>query len=100
VSRINNGLAKEPTRLNATPYDQNWVCVVEPDHLDTDLAGLKIGQTAVEFFQEEIERFKATVKDIVHPGNGNGKSTDLYVGELERLEDKDWSDVAGKFFER
>jgi CheY-like chemotaxis protein/glycine cleavage system H lipoate-binding protein len=100
VSRINNGLAKEPTRLNATPYDQNWVCVVEPDHLDTDLAGLKIGQTAVEFFQEEIERFKATVKDIVHPGNGNGKSTDLYIGELERLEDKDWSDVAGKFFER
>ncbi|MCB0832096.1 MAG: response regulator [Bacteroidetes bacterium] len=99
VSRVNAALTRDPARLNATPYDQNWVCMIEPDHLETDLSTLKIGQAAVDFFQYEIERFKDTVKDLGRDHeNGNGSA--LHVGELESLEDKDWLTVAGKFFER
>jgi CheY-like chemotaxis protein/glycine cleavage system H lipoate-binding protein len=101
VSKVNAALAKDVARLNVTPYDHNWVCVIDPDNVDNDLQSLKIGKSAVEFYQQEIEQFRETVKSMASTEvKGNGSSEDLHVGEMEHLNEKDWTILTGKFFER
>lgn len=98
VLRINQVLAREPARLDVTPYDNNWVCELDPDHIDTELTQLKIGRAAVDFYQDEIARVQSLLKDI-HPSEDNG-SDKLHVGELEQLNEKEWTIVTDKFFVR
>ncbi len=98
VLRINHALAREPARLDVTPYDSNWVCELDPDRIDTELTQLKIGRAAVDFYQEEIARVQSLLKDI-HPSEDNG-SDKLHVGELEQLNEKEWTIVTDKFFVR
>ena len=64
VIDINSALGKHPEALETTPYAENWICVIDADNLDAEIPALKIGNTAVAFFQEELERFKETVKKM------------------------------------
>jgi CheY-like chemotaxis protein/glycine cleavage system H lipoate-binding protein len=40
------------------PYDGGWVCVLEPSDLTGELAALRIGKTAVEWYQSQIVRLR------------------------------------------
>jgi CheY-like chemotaxis protein len=62
VVKINEELRKNGTRLEETPYGESWICVIEGENLDAELPRLKIGKSAVSFFQEEIERFALGVR--------------------------------------
>lgn len=99
ISKVNAGLAKEPARLDATPYDNNWICVIDPERIDADLKALKIGKSAVDFYQEDIESFQKAVKDMLNPEQGVD-GNQLFLGELENLTDKNWNMLTAKFFER
>jgi hypothetical protein len=59
---------------------------------------LKIGKSAVAFFQEEIDRFKAFLQkasggDAADPGS-------LCIGALEKLDDAHWEAAVSEFFAR
>ncbi len=98
VSKINQGLIKEPGRLSVTPYYNNWVCIVEPDHIDSDIKSMKIGKAAVDFFQDEITSFRKNIKDLAI-GESLKENTPMFVGELESLDDKGWNTIIARYFE-
>jgi len=103
VSKANTLLASEPGELKITPYDKNWICVIDAESLDNDLKFLKIGSSAVSFYQEDIEKFKNSIKELIKQESAEAaKSFDdeLYIGELENLNDKNWDKMATEFFKR
>ena len=62
VKEINKFINQELDSLNFTPYDMNWVCEIDADELDSELPTLKIGKSAVSFYQEDIERLQVLKK--------------------------------------
>lgn len=101
VKEINKFINQEIDSLNITSYDQNWICEIDADELDSELPKLKIGKSAVSFFQEDIERLKEMKRKLK-----TGKETDLapdgiiYSGEMEKLDDISWRRFSETFFEK
>lgn len=97
VKSINHELAENLEVLNFTPYDKNWICIIDADKLDTELQQLKIGKSAVSFYQEEIEKYINKMKELIKK---DSKKEEIYWGELENLEEKDWYVITGEFFRK
>jgi len=43
--------------MRLRPYDQGWICTIDPETLTADLAHLTIGADAVDRFQADVRRF-------------------------------------------
>jgi CheY-like chemotaxis protein len=97
VQSINHDLAEDLDVLDFTPYEKNWVCSIDADKLEVELGELKIGKNAVAFYQEEIDRYLAKMKDL---SKQEVKDNELYWGQLEKLSEKDWYIVTGEFFKK
>ena len=102
VIRINKYLGENLESLEATPYGHNWICTIDADDFDAELKKLKIGKSAVNFYQTEIDSFLATVKESQRAGPNAEELTrePLHVGQMESLEEDTWNKVAKKFFRR
>ena len=103
VMKVNKLLGDHLDALDVTPYGRNWICVIDADDLDAELKNLKIGKTAVSFYQTEIEQFIESFKEARGGGNGTGGAVpgdSLYMGQLENLADREWNIIVGKFFGR
>jgi glycine cleavage system H protein len=96
VVAVNSGLSRDGTALDASPYGNNWVCVIEGDDLDNDLARAKIGKSAVALFQEDLDRFGEFMRKA---GEGDGSRT-LSIGAFEELDDDQWNAAVSEFFAR
>lgn len=59
IMRINTLLQREPEAVSDSPYDRGWICVVQPSDLQADLAEMKIGKAAIDWYQQEIEELCA-----------------------------------------
>lgn len=97
VKSLNHDLTEDLDALDFTPYEKNWVCSIDADKLETELSELKIGKNAVNFYQEEIDRYVAKMKEI---SKEESKDNDIYWGQLEKLSEKDWYIVTGEFFKK
>ena len=101
VKEINKFINQEIDSLNITSYDQNWICEIDADELDSELQKLKIGKSAVAFYEEDIERLKEMKRKLK-----TGKETDLeingviYSGEMEKLDDISWKRFSEAFFDK
>ena len=101
VKEINKFINQEIDSLNITSYDQNWICEIDADELDSELPKLKIGKSAVSFFQEDIQRLKEMKRKLK-----TGKETEygpdgiIYSGEMEKLDDISWKRFSEAFFEK
>ena len=98
VVRINERLQRDCAALEETCYGNNWICVIEGVDLDAELPRLKIGKSAVALFQEDMDRFRALVRqagrsDVAEPAS-------LCVGAIEKLDDDGWLTATGAFFGR
>lgn len=103
VTKVNKLLSDHLDALDVTPYGRNWICIVDADDLDAELKNLKIGKTAVSFYQTEIDQFMESIKESRGGGNGSigvGTGDSLYLGQLENLDDREWNSIIGKFFGR
>jgi len=100
VAKINNELGDNIDSLNYSTYEKNWICVIDADKLDTELTQLKIGKNAVNFYQDEIERYTKRMKDFIKNDGEKKESFELYWGQLENLEDKNWYVLTGEFFKK
>jgi glycine cleavage system H protein len=98
VASVNRELRRDPGMFKDYPYGKNWICVIAAEDLDTELPALKIGKSAVAFFQEEIDRFKAFLKKA-NAGDA-ADSGSLYTGALEKLDDARWEAAVNDFFAR
>ena len=98
VVRVNSDLRGNSESFATTSYGNNWVCVLEGRDLDAELPKLKIGKSAVAFFQQEIDRFK----DFLRKAEG-GEAADpaaLCIGAFEQLDDSQWDKAVKEFFAR
>jgi CheY-like chemotaxis protein/glycine cleavage system H lipoate-binding protein len=103
VAKVNTALKNDLKALDVTPYGDNWVCVIDADHLDVEIPKLKIGKAAVEFYHEELEHANKYVHRISgngRGGSGDGSAQTLKLGELGQLNDREWDAVVAEFFKR
>ena len=101
VKELNKFINNEIDSLNATVYDQNWICEIDADELDSELKSLKIGKSAVSLYEDDIERLIQMKKKMK-----TGKEKDfesngvIYSGEMEKLDDISWNRYGESFFEK
>lgn len=103
VTKINEKLDESIDELEDTPYGNNWICEVDSYNLDNELSGLKIGQTAVAFYEEEIERYRqnvAKIADFLHKEGERPPKGSLFIGELENMDDFHWDNIVSEFFRK
>jgi len=98
VRKVNERLREDCALLDEKSYGDNWVCVIEGDGLDAELPQLKIGNSAISLFQEDIERFLKFV------GKGQEEKdidpASLYVGAIGKMDDSHWDGAVREFFGR
>jgi CheY-like chemotaxis protein/glycine cleavage system H lipoate-binding protein len=103
VLENNTGLGKHLDALENTAYGENWVCVIDADKLDAEIKELKIGNAAVAFYQEELDRFKTMTQPMSRrtPDGGSAPvSEEMYSGEMQDLDDRDHEALIAAFFRR
>jgi len=103
INKVNNELLKNLEGLTMTTYNKNWVCMMDIDDFDSEVKDLKIGKSAVSFFQDEIENCISHFKDIVEArkrekklAGGNG----IFFGNIDTLTNKEWDKTMRRFFAR
>ncbi|MFA3782392.1 response regulator [Melioribacteraceae bacterium 4301-Me] len=100
VSKINHELSENLSLLNFTPYEKNWICSIDADNLDTELKDLKIGKSAVNFYQNEIDEYMKFIQDYLKTEKDKKDFDELFIGQLGKLEEKHWHIIVSKFFKR
>ena len=103
VSRINTILSRDLEALDITPYDNNWVCVIDADNLDNEIKQLKIGKSAVSFYQDDIDHLKDFINNVFESKKEKTSAEtngELHLGEMERLDDRNWDKAVAEFFKR
>jgi hypothetical protein len=101
VVKVNVSLSEDCEALDLTPYQKNWVCVIDGENLDVEVPTLKIGKSAVALFQDDIDQFRTFMKGIVKSDTPDVQLDEaLYLGELEQLDDVQWEKITKEFFRR
>jgi CheY-like chemotaxis protein len=65
VISVNEEQAEHPEWLAIKPFELSWMCRLEPSKLASELPGMKIGHDAVDWYQQELDRYSELA------GNGN-----------------------------
>jgi CheY-like chemotaxis protein len=78
VVDVNALLARRAGQVTESPYDEGWICLLQPSELSAELKHLRIGQAAVDWYQEELTRLR-------------GLGAEAMAGEL------DWSRLEQDF---
>ena len=55
VVSINQTLKEDISLLQETSYNENYICMIEPDNLEEELKELKIGKSAVAMFESDLD---------------------------------------------
>jgi glycine cleavage system H lipoate-binding protein len=101
VINCNEALVKDARRLQDTSYGDNWICMIGGGDLESDLKDLRIGVSAVDFFNEEIDKLRAFVdedSDAATSKSGAPVEGELYLGVLGKLENEPFAKATGQFF--
>ncbi|MEE9450435.1 MAG: response regulator [Ignavibacteriaceae bacterium] len=100
VEEINKLLNTDIESIGITPYENNWICQIDAEELDSEIPQLKIGKAAVTFYQEDIENLQALKKKIKTGKDEDKNNGHLYIGEMEKLDDASWKRYSEEFFEK
>lgn len=101
VTHINAELLQQVDLLKVKPYDEGWICRMEVRNLSQDLGYLKIGAEAINWYQEEIDRFRAMMNKLTEesgskPAEGNGKAG---KEEAEKVGGETWEAFSKTFLQ-
>ena len=102
VAQINTLLKENLEALDVTPYERNWVCALDTEDIDTEIKEMAIGKSAVSFFQEDIEKFKTMITEVMKSEKKADEYLEegLFVGQMEKLSDVNWNKIIAEFFVR
>ncbi len=98
ILKINKTLLSDLDRLEMSCYGDNWICIVDCDNIDEELKNLKIGKSAVSFFQDQIESCSDQLQSIKDKKKLTGGENGYWWGKIENLDDGDWKQLIKKFF--
>ena len=57
VVHVNHDLDYQLDLMRLRPYEQGWICTIDPQELTADLGKLVIGADAVSWYQSEARHF-------------------------------------------
>jgi CheY-like chemotaxis protein len=57
VSGVNAQLLDNPGLIKLKPYELGWICRIEPTKLAEDLKDMKVGEDAVSWYRDEVDRY-------------------------------------------
>ena len=100
VKEINKPLSADLESIEVSPYENNWICQIDAEELDSEIPGLKIGKAAVTFYEDDIERLQALKKKIITGSSEDDSAISLFIGEMEKLDDVSWKRYSKDFFEK
>ena len=100
VAKVNQELGDNLLALDYSTYEKNWICIIDAEKLDTELSQLKIGKNAVNFFQDEIDQYNKRIKDFIKSDGSKSDNFDMYWGQLENLDEKEWYIITSEFFKK
>jgi len=64
INLVNAEHTEHPEWICAKPFELSWVCCLEPLNLSEELSSLKIGNMAVNWYKDEIEKYNEIVTRI------------------------------------
>jgi len=76
VSGMNAELLDNPELIKLKPYELGWLCRIEPNKLSDDLKEMKIGEDAVSWYREEVERYTEMKEKIAREKGDAGALPD------------------------
>ncbi|MDQ1334960.1 MAG: hypothetical protein QG552_1910 [Thermodesulfobacteriota bacterium] len=83
VSHVNHRLLDHPELINASPYEEAWVFIVEPTKLRKNLKGLYYGEEARQFLHEETDKLFAMANEDLRMVADGGESVTDILSELK-----------------
>jgi CheY-like chemotaxis protein len=101
ISKINHSILDDLESLDLSPYEDNWICRVDANDLDVDVKEYKIGKSAIQFFQEDIEKCRNMMKKVYTEDKEKADKAEydhMHIGELETLDDYHWEKFSKEFF--
>lgn len=103
VVSLNNSLLDEIENLEFSSYDPQWICEINAENLDTEIKNLKIGKSAISYFQSEIDSFHKsmeTVKKYNKISDNDTESNFEDFGKLPVIDDFHWHNIVTEFFSK
>jgi glycine cleavage system H protein len=58
VTAVNETLEDEPEKINASPYEEGWICRISPENLEEEKQNLMTAADLKSFVESEIHRIK------------------------------------------
>jgi glycine cleavage system H protein len=83
VVQVNHDLDYQLDLMRLRPYDQGWICTIDPEHLSSDLERLVIGADAVDRYQADVRRYDLRLAEELAATPLPGKK-EAHDGEAER----------------
>jgi CheY-like chemotaxis protein len=100
VKEINEPVNRDLESFEFSSYEGNWICVIDAEELDTEITQLKIGKAAVNFYQQDIEHLQELKKKTKTDKEEDKTNGEIYIGEMEKLDDASWKRYSEEFFEK
>jgi len=87
VISVNEEQAEHPEWLAIKPFELSWMCRLEPTKLASELPAMKIGHDAVDWYQEELNRYSelAGNGDALAPAESEGGEEGRAIDQQELL---------------
>jgi CheY-like chemotaxis protein len=91
VASVNEALLDDPDLLLREPYDRGWFCGIEPANLGEELHSMRIGAEALDWYQQEIDRYVDLLAAHSDSEDANGLSPSDVL--RQSVEDNDHAQV-------
>ena len=86
VTVVNAEHTEHPEWLAIKPFELSWMCGIEPSNLAEELAGFRIGEDSVVWYQEEINRYHELADKFIE-STAQDEATDADEAVLHREEE-------------
>ena len=64
VTLLNTEHVEHPEWIASKPFELSWMCCIEPSNLPEELHSLKIGVDSINWYRNEIDKYKEIVKGV------------------------------------
>ena len=101
VAALNPGLVKRPELVVRDPYGSGWICAITPTQADGRSEGMRSGEKAVAWLEQEFDRFREFLSREVSPDLALGVTYPdgglPEVGALNQLARSGWLAFEAEF---
>jgi CheY-like chemotaxis protein/glycine cleavage system H lipoate-binding protein len=73
INTVNTEHAEHPEWLAIKPFQLSWMCAIEPSDLAAELADMRIGRDAIDWYQAELDRYSELARQFRTASGWHGR---------------------------